>query len=308
MPSEGRTILTLLTGQPMGLRGSALEQFIEIWIDHWGASSRSCSLMPLPPRVWPLGSGGLGQGAGPAWCGKELTAHSEFRGVCADRWKATATRAALVCDSRGASRPGHAGGQVSRNLGRRPVPTTQVSVLLWGACSLQVRGGCCPGGGGSTHLWSMTWVGLGTRRWLCGGSRKCALAEWETQVQSWSKTRPESEQRLYFGSRILLVVLADGEKEQRCSHFRIKKPTACVLCTGQAQGPGGSSQRREQRSLGQRCLRRVRGPQQVRSPHLCMLAWAESTGREPSKALRKARRQPPHPSLAFKGRHRPRPK
>lgn len=105
MPSEGRTILTLLTGQPMGLRGSALEQFIEIWIDHWGASSRSCSLMPLPPRVWPLGSGGLGQGAGPAWCGKELTAHSEFWGVCADRWKATATRAALVCDSRGASRP-----------------------------------------------------------------------------------------------------------------------------------------------------------------------------------------------------------
>lgn len=85
--------------------------------------------------------------------------------------------------------------------------------------------------------------------------QKCALAEWETQVQSWSKTRPESEQRLYSGSWILLVVLADGEKGQRCSHFRIKKPTACVLCTGQAQGPGGSSQRREQRNPGQRCLR-----------------------------------------------------
>lgn len=136
--------------------------------------------------------------------------------------------------------------------------------------------------------------GAGDTQTALWRQQKTCAGRGETQVQSWSKTRPESEQRLYFGSRILLVVLADGEKGQRCSHFRIKKPTACVLCTGQARDQavhpnvGDSAASASGASGGCAAHSRRAGP--------TCACWPEQKAlQEPSKALRKARRRPPTP-------------
>lgn len=174
-------------------------------------------MSPLHPWAETLGSGGISQRAGRVWRGRELMLLSfpilssrwgsdppaGFWGVCADTmtpcsgvWQSTDAELQEEHAARCLPPPGHTGCKKApwnprekTSTSPRPGPSAAPSTPGGEGRDLFLQGLLQPLSRrwGQYHIHSQTWAGLERREQFCGGSGKLVLAEWETQVQSWSE-------------------------------------------------------------------------------------------------------------------------